>query len=211
MSGLAALFHRDGRPVGEASVWAMLDAIPYRGPDGQTVHCSESVGLGSARMVITQEDQRESQPIVSPRTGCILVADVRLDNRDELLSRLGHESDATSGDGELLLQAYEAWDLASFELLLGDFACVIWDPRTRRMIAARDTSGQRSLYYRVDSRTFVAASEIHQLFQDPSIPIEPNDDRIHSHFAPLNMSRNIVDQNETFYRNIFAVPSVGSE
>ncbi|MGH2458728.1 MAG: asparagine synthase-related protein, partial [Chloroflexota bacterium] len=91
--------------------------------------------------------------------------------------------------------------------LLGDFALVIWDPGNQRLVCARDTSGQRSLYYRVDDRVFAAGSEIHQLFQDPAVPIAPNEERIRDYLVPLNMFRNEKDQAPTFYEGIFALPA----
>jgi asparagine synthase (glutamine-hydrolysing) len=207
MSGLAALLHRDGRPAALDAVGAMLDAAPYRGPDGLCVLPLGRVALGHARMAVTPEDERERQPLVSRRTGCAIVADVRLDNRDELLGRLPDRLDPGAGDAELILRAYEAWGLDAFPHLMGDFAVVIWDPRDRRLVCARDTSGQRTLFYRADRHSFAAASEIHQLLQDPTVPVEPNEERIRDFLVPLNMTRNEKDRAETFFRGVFAVPA----
>ena len=170
MSGLAAVFHRDGRPAAHAAVWAMLDAVSYRGPDGLHVHLAEAVGLGHAKLAVTAEEADEQQPLVSPRTGCIVVADARLDNREELLAKLPDRPPTTASDAELILRAYETWGADAPVHLLGDFAFVLWDPRQQRLVCARDTSAQRWLYYRVDHCTFAAATEIHQLLQDPASP-----------------------------------------
>lgn len=205
MSGLAALFHRDGRPADAAPVQAMLAAIPYRGPDGAWTRCSESVALGYAKMTVTPEEVEERQPLISPRTGCIIAADVRLDNRAELLARLPDRPETQASDADLILRAYETWGAGAFEHFLGDFAVVIWDPGRRRLVCARDTNAGSTLYYRVDPRTFAAASEIHQLFQDPSVPVVPNEDRIRDFLIPGD--RNEPDGPSTFYAGIFAVPA----
>lgn len=207
MSGIAAVFARDGRPLEPRAVWAMLDAVPYRGPDGQQVRLDASVGLGHARLAMTAEEETELQPLVSPRTGCLLVADVRLDNRDALLAQLPERPPAETTDAELLLRAYETWGVEAVKRLLGDFAFVIWDPRRQRLLCARDSSGQRSLFYRADARSFVAASEIHQLLQDPSVPIAPNEERIRGFLVPFNFQRNEMDQAETFYAGIASLPA----
>src|SRR5581483_2774076 len=115
-----------------------------------------------------------------------IVADVRLDNRAELLSQLDGLRQPTLSDANLILQAYEAWGLAMPARLLGDFAFVIWDPRQQRLIAARDTSGQRTLFYHLNQHRFAAASEIHQLLQDPTVPIAPNHERIRDGLVPIN-------------------------
>src|SRR5947209_13002653 len=163
MSGLAVLFHRDGRPVEPHSVTAMLAAAPYRGPDGMRAHLFDDVAMGHARMVVTSGDEDERQPLVSARTGCVLTADVRLDNRAALLSHLAGDLPASASDAEIILRSYETWGVDAVQRLLGDFALALWDPRTRRMVCARDTSGQRTLFYRADARTFAMASEIPQL------------------------------------------------
>ncbi len=185
----------------------MLEAVPYRGPDGMWVRVWEGLGLGlgHAKLTMTAEEIREQQPLVSPRTSCAIVADVRLDNRDDLLARLPEGPPLEASDAELILRAYEEWGDDVAGLLLGDFAFVIWDPRHRRLVCARDSSGQRTLFYRVDHRTFAAASEIQQLLQDPTVALEPNDERIRDFLVPWNMIRNEKDRPDTFYRGIHSV------
>ncbi len=207
MSGLAALFHRDGRPVEGTAIGRMLAAAPYRGPDGRYIRVDAPVGLGHARMVVTPEEEDKQQPLISPRTGCTLTADVRLDNRDELLARLPDRLSPATTDAELILRAYETWGTDAVPQLLGDFAFVLWDPRRQRLVCARDTSGQRTLYYRLDRRTFAAASEIQQLLQDPTVPVAPNEERLRNFLVPLNMYQNEKDQAATFYAGIYALPA----
>lgn len=207
MSGLAARFHRDGRSVDPSEIWAMLNAIPYRGPDGMSVRVIDDLGLGHARMDTRPEDANQRQPLVSPRTGCVIVSDARLDNRAELLGRLPDHPAPTIDDADIILRAYDAWGLECLPRLLGDFAFVIWDPRRQQAVAARDTHGQRWLYYRLDEHTFAAGSEIHELFQDPTVPVEPNEDTIRNMLVPINLFRNEKDQAATFYKHIWAVPA----
>jgi asparagine synthase (glutamine-hydrolysing) len=206
MSGLAVRFHRDGCPMADTLVWPMLHAIPYRGIDGMWIRSWESVALGFAKLTITPEEVHEQQPLVSPRTGCAIIADVRLDNRADLLCRLPGRLPAASSDADLILHAYETWDIEAVHHLLGDFAFVIWDPRDQRLVCARDTSGQRALFYRLDHAVFIAASEIQQLFQDPALPIEPNDERIFSFLTPHNMFRNEQQEAMTFYKDVYLLP-----
>jgi asparagine synthase (glutamine-hydrolysing) len=204
MSGIAVLLSRDGRPADERSVAAMLAAIPYRGPDGMRVLVTPEVVLGHARLAVTTEHDVEHQPLVSPRTGCAVVADARLDNRQELISLLAGCPPSAS-DADLILRAYETWGLAAPERLLGDFAFAVWDPAAGRLVCARDGAGQRSLYYRQDHRVFAAASELHQLLQDPAVPVAPNDQRIREALVPANVHRNEKDRADTYYTGISSV------
>jgi asparagine synthase (glutamine-hydrolysing) len=188
----------------------MLDAIPHRTVDGAWVRLwpAAGVGLGFGKLTITPEEVDEQQPLISSRSGCVVIADARLDNRAELLQRLPqHHASSSTSDAELILLAYETWGVHSPKHLLGDFAFIVWDPREQHLVMARDTSGQRSLFYRDDGRTFVAASELHQLLQDPAIPIVPNDNRIRDFLVPVNVYRNSKEQDETFYRGLLTVPA----
>ena len=207
MSGLAAIFQRDGRPVDPAAAWAMLGAIPYRGPDGASVAGRGEVVLGHASLATTPEDQAARQPLVSPRTGNTVIADVRLDNRDELIAQLPGPVAASVSDAELILHAYDSWGLEALPRLLGDFAFIIWDQRSRRLVCARDTSGQRSLVYHLDAQQFTAGSEIHQLLQLESVPLQPDDERIREFLVPINVFRNEKDVSATFYAGISSVPA----
>lgn len=206
MSGLAAVYRRNGAPVSAREIAAMLDAVPYRGPDGRGVRLFGSVGLGHAKMALTPEDLKESQPVVSPRTRCAIIADVRLDNREDLIARLSTVA-ADVGDAELILHAYERWGADAVPLFLGDFAFVIWDPREQRLICARDTSGTRMLYYRDDGRAFAASSEIHQLLVDPAVPIEANLERIRDFLVPFHLLPDERQHPETFYAGISLLPA----
>ncbi|HET8625934.1 MAG TPA: asparagine synthase-related protein [Thermomicrobiales bacterium] len=207
MSGLALVFHRDGRPADEAAVWAMLAAAPYRGPDGLAVRAWGAIALGHAKMAVTPEEEDERQPLVSPRTGCAVIADVRLDNREELLARLPDRPAPGVSDAELLLRGYEAWSEELPARLLGDFAFALWDPRRRRLLCARDTGGQRTLFYRAGRHTFEAASEVHQLLQDPAVPLVANEERIRDSLLPWSIALNAKDHPHTFFAGIDAVPA----
>lgn len=205
MSSLAVVFNRDGRPLTHDGVWEMLDAVPYHGPDGVWVRNWNTISMGYAKTTVTPEEIDEQQPLVSPRTGCSIVADIRLDNRTDLRRILGSLPASTS-DAELALRAYERWDSDAISHLLGDFAFVIWDPRNQEVVCGRDSSGQRPLFYRVDDRTFAAASEIHQLLQDQSAPVEPNEDRILFGLQTNNIFRNDKQYASTYYRGIYSIP-----
>ena len=208
MSALAAVFERDGRPVDTAILQQMLAAVPYRGPDGTSVLDLGVTAVGHAKMTVTPEEENEQQPLISSRTGCAIVADARLDNRDELLVRLPDRPRRTASDAELILRAYETWGGSCARHLLGDFAYVIWDPRVQELVGARDTSGQRCLYYRVDQHQCTIASQIHQLLQNPSVPVVPNERQIQAYLSPLVILDSERDQGpETFFEGIYAVPA----
>jgi asparagine synthase (glutamine-hydrolysing) len=162
MSGLAAVFHRDGRPVATESFARMLDAMAHRGPDGFHIWQDGDVALGLRMFRTTPESLREIQPHRDETGDLVLILDGRIDNGAELRSLLDQQSlrprDAT--DAETVLRSYQRWGEACVEKLLGDFSLALWDARAQTMLCARDAIGIKPLYYFDDGRVFVCASEI---------------------------------------------------
>jgi asparagine synthase (glutamine-hydrolysing) len=102
-------------------------------------------------------------------SGLILAADARLDNRKELLDALAEDLPGTPEDADLILAAYLRWGEGCPERLLGDFAFVVWDPRNRRLFAARDQIGVRSLYYTRVGSFLGVTSQVSSLLQHPKV------------------------------------------
>jgi len=98
--------------------------------------------------------QEATQPVtVDGKTR--LIGDVRLDGRDELVSRLksrGEECSTASTDEELVLRAWNRWGQSGFidefyRLLEGDYSFALWQPLERRLTCFRDLMGSRSFFY----------------------------------------------------------------
>jgi asparagine synthase (glutamine-hydrolysing) len=162
MSGLCGIVDFTGRAVPVASLEPMTDAAPYRGRDGVTTWSGPGIAFAYQRMCVTPESRHERQPLVDPNGAHVLMADARLDDREALVATLGSLR-ADAGDGELLAAAVETWGEAGVGRLLGDFAFVSWDPRRRRLFAARDAMGMRPLIYRWDAGRLWFASEVQQV------------------------------------------------
>lgn len=75
----------------------------------------------------------------------LLLADARLDNREELEERAGGPAGRTAAD--LLLALWLRAGEASLAWIAGDFALAIFDPRNGSLSLARDVTGQRPLFY----------------------------------------------------------------
>ena len=55
MSGIAAIFNRDGRPVDIRTLTAMLDAVVHRGPDDGGMWAAGPVAIGQRMLHATPE------------------------------------------------------------------------------------------------------------------------------------------------------------
>ena len=146
MSGIGAIFQFDGGPVDSGALSRMAVHLKPRGPDGVRTWTTPGIGLVHAHFWTTPEDVGEEQPICSPCGRHWIVADARLDNRDDLLAALDSVT-RSSTDAEIILAAYDKWGDDCGAKLEGDFGFVIWDAPQRRVLAVREPIGTRLLHY----------------------------------------------------------------
>lgn len=120
-----------------------------------------------------------------PETGCVVVADARLDNPAELRAALGLPApddapDATTDHASrLILHAWLRWSDACVDHIDGDFAFAVHDPRQQRLFLARDRMGQRPLYvHHVPGKLLVFGSTSHAVLAHSRVPKDINEARI---------------------------------
>jgi asparagine synthase (glutamine-hydrolysing) len=171
MSGFALIYHRDGAPVNREAFSHMMRRLAHRGPDGQAVHCQQSVAMGHCQFWTTPEAVGERQPLRSADGRLALLFDGRLDNRDELLSSLRwHDPGGRqTSDAAIVLQAYVKWDEQFVTRLLGPFALAIYDEARQQVVCARDPLGDCTLFYYVDNDLLLIASEEQALLTHPAV------------------------------------------
>jgi asparagine synthase (glutamine-hydrolysing) len=196
MSGLCGIVHFDGKPLTAESLRSMANAASYRGPDGINYWSRNGAGFAHLALHVTPESVRERQPL--DNGDLVLTADARIDNRDDLILRLGaYLQEKGPTDAELILAAYRRWGDESPAYLIGDFSFAIWDQRRRRLFAARDPMAMRAFYYRVEPNRLLFATEIKQLLALTDVPAELFEPAVAAHlagvFGPLDW---------TFYRGI---------
>jgi asparagine synthase (glutamine-hydrolysing) len=121
--------------------------------DGRPVEDGPLVGLGG------------TPPVILPGRQVGLLADARIDNRDELLPEFReHGLLAGDSDAALLLAAWLHWGDRCLERLVGDFAFAVWDARSRRLFCGRDPLGMKPLCFaRLGSGHYAVASEAQQI------------------------------------------------
>jgi asparagine synthase (glutamine-hydrolysing) len=203
MSGILGLIYQDGRTVHDGQLRAMSDAIAHRGPDNSGLWCKDSAGFGHRMLWTTPESLHEKLPQWDEACQLAITADARLDNRAELIAQLGlqnYPSDCLA-DSQILLAAYQRWQAACLDHLLGDFAFAIWDNNNRTLFCARDHFGIKPFYFYTHAQTFAFASEIKALLALEEIPDQLNEVRIADY---LSFSLN--DPRITSYRDIWRLP-----
>jgi asparagine synthase (glutamine-hydrolysing) len=180
----------------------MSAALAHRGPHGEGSWMDDHAALAHRLLHTTPESLAEVQPVVRQREGLALVADARIDNREELTALLGLPRDTRSSDSEIIAAAYLRWGADCVHRLVGDFAFAIWSPRNRTLFCARDPMGVKPLYFVRAARTFVFASEIKALFTLPEI-----DAAIDAEQVALFLGWSQDDPARTIYRSVMRVPA----
>lgn len=204
MSGICALLRLDGGLAERATLAPVLGRLATRGPDGAGIVADGPAALGHALLATTPEALIEAMPLRHGPTGCLVTADARLDNRDELIAALGLDpAGRVIGDGELIAAAYGKWGLDCPGRLLGDFAFVVWDPRCQRLFAARDKAGMRQLiYHHAPGHLFACATDADALIANPQVPRRLNEGRIADYVEQLEA----IDYVSTFYLDVLRLP-----
>ncbi len=197
MSAVFGIIDRLGHTIDPAYGRRMMAALAHRGPDGQTMERGPGFMLGHCLLDTAG---------AGPAMGCLLVegdfvivADCRIDNRDELLASLDVPAEAS--DTKLLLRAYLRWGKDFPNQVLGDFALAIWSTSNQSLYCARDHFGIKPFYYFSGSRYFVFASEPGAIFASGLAESFVLDHRIADFLAGLPPP---VDQ--TSYRDLMRLP-----
>ena len=145
-----------------ADLARMASALRHRGPDGAgyTLLDRGRLGLAHVRLAIVDLATGD-QPMASADGEVWITFNGEIYDHAALrrdLEPRGHKFRTTS-DTEVLLAVYREYGLAMFSHLNGEFAFVLWDARNRRLIAARDRSGVKPLFYRMTADELLFASE----------------------------------------------------
>ena len=124
------------------------------------------VAMAEFFLNFNKSDNRETEGLIDNQSGCSIVADARIDYREELAGKLGlaWKEAENFTDSRFILLAYLKWEEACLSHLYGDFSFVIRDPVKGEIFCARDHFGCRTLYY-VDLPEFLAVASTPSAFK----------------------------------------------
>jgi asparagine synthase (glutamine-hydrolysing) len=203
MSGITGIFRRDGRDVDPSDIKKMNAKIAHRGPDGSKVWCEGPVAFGHQMLHTTPESLHEEMPFEDEKSGLVITADARIDNREDLAPKLGIEDNEYVSDSYFILKSYEKWGEKCPEELLGDFAFAIWDKNKETLFCARDHMGVKPFYYYLSNDIFLFGSEIKSILSfDNHFNLQLDEMKVAYHLIPI-----ITDRKLTFYNNILRLPA----
>ena len=169
------------------------------GPHDTAVAEDGPVALGRNLYRLLPEDAYDRQPERSADGNLMLVADIRLDNRPELVAGLGlgEAEVGAMSDAAILLRSLSAWGEGALDRLVGAFAFAAWDARAGRLLLARDPVGQRPLYVHRGQHGFAFATMPRGLLTLPDVCGEPDEEQAARFLALMPESGT-----QTFYKSI---------
>jgi asparagine synthase (glutamine-hydrolysing) len=173
MCGIVGAINKDGTPVELRLLSRMAETIKHRGPDEEGHLLDGPIGFYHKRLsVIDLVSGR--QPMTSGQVSIVFNGEIyNYIELRESLKRSGHTF-VTNSDTEVILRLYLEYGPESVRQLNGMFAFVIYDRAKKRLFAARDHFGIKPLYYFVDDRHLLFASEIKAILAHPAVNAKPN-------------------------------------
>ncbi|MFA6429334.1 MAG: asparagine synthase (glutamine-hydrolyzing) [Patescibacteria group bacterium] len=167
MCGIAGEVRFDGRLVSEDQLKLFSLALAHRGPDGEGMWRSGSVGLMHRRLALVDLSPTGAQPMKSADEKFVITFNGEIYNYQEL--RAGLERDGvtfrSTSDTEVLLHLYTRDGERMLEHLHGMFAFALWDAEKKTLFFARDRIGKKPFFYHVDDRSFTFASELKAILE----------------------------------------------
>lgn len=136
-----------GQEISKARMESCLKKTERRGPDAMQVVETDFGCLGFARLAIMGLSEEGMQPFERDGSWAICNGEIygfRMLKKE--LTERGYVFQSGS-DCEVLLPLFEEYGTEMFSHLDAEFACVIYDAKSRRLIAARDPIGIRPLFY----------------------------------------------------------------
>lgn len=207
MSAIVGLYDINFERIPHEYAARLLQALSTYEADYTDTWNNGYVLLGCHALLVAPESVNERLPRYDEQRQLAIAADAMIDNREELLDMLQVDRGqrVMMPDSELLLCAYVRWGEKMLHHLIGDFAFIIWDERERKLFAARDCSGTRTLYYCQEGHRFSFCTTMKPLLQLPGISSTISEDWMAQFLAIPGMAE-AVDPQLTVYRQIRQIP-----
>lgn len=140
---------------------AMIE-MNYWEPDLSDTWYNDLLGMGCHVLVTSPSLASEKLPYWHEPSGCCIVADARIDYKEQLVANLEIDQEDAKAftDSQLILKSYVKWKEKCTDHLFGDFSFIIWNDQTKELFSARDHFGTRPLYYLNHEEYFAISSDL---------------------------------------------------
>jgi asparagine synthase (glutamine-hydrolysing) len=202
MCGICGFTLSIGQEEDRRIINTMKSYLQHRGPDDEGSYFSRQCILGHRRLSIIDLESGH-QPMANEDRTVWIVFNGEIYNYKDLWSDLkskGHRFSSNHSDSEVIVHGYEEWGIEVFRRLNGIFAIAIWDSKNNSLIMARDHIGVKPLYYTINKKRLIFASEPKAILSHTDVRVEFNPGQMAHYFfyrAPVHP--------ETLFKNIYKV------
>ncbi len=148
------------KPDFNLNISRMIEVMRHRGYDGDYFHVEKGkIGLGMNRLAINDSSQ-DLYPFKHKHF--VLFFNGEVYNHDEIFKRYlkGKFDRKTTCDAEVILPLFELFGIKAFSFLEGMFSLCIFDTSKSKIYLARDTFGEKQLYYTTQQGHLSFGSEL---------------------------------------------------
>ena len=188
--------------IGEPLLNALNQLLIHRGPDSGGTFLKDEIALAMRRLSIIDLDGGD-QPMTSQDGKYTIIFNGEIYNHDHLRKNLigkGYPI-KTRSDTEVLLYSYIEKGENCLQDLNGMFAFAVWNNHEKELFIARDRMGIKPLYYAIDHRRILFASELTPIQQSGLFPLKINHRSISNYLAYW-----YICEPNTIFENIFQLP-----
>ncbi len=183
----------------------MRDTLKHRGPDDKGLFLSrdKTIALGHRRLAFLDLSPAGRQPMCNAGETVWITCNGEIYNYRTLkqeLETLGHHF-SSSTDSEVIIHGYEQWGIDIIHKLKGMFAFALYDSGSRTLYIVRDRFGIKPLYWYRDTRSFIFASEIKGIIENPDVKRNIDYSSVCDYFT-----YRYVPSPKTIWKGIFKLP-----
>ena len=173
MCGIAGWINtKENIESGKDIIIKMTNRLIHRGPDASGYWSSAHALLGHRRLIVI-DPTGGLQPMVRHRgeDTYVIVYNGELYNTAELKSELesrGHTF-LSNSDTEVLLEAFIEWKAECASRINGIYAFAVWSEKDGSLFLCRDRFGVKPLFYAQRGSSFIFASELKAILENPLV------------------------------------------
>ncbi|RKM54291.1 asparagine synthase (glutamine-hydrolyzing) [Butyrivibrio sp. X503] len=163
--------------ITEEQLRIMNDTMYHRGPDDSGVELYQGandyiIGFAQRRLSILDLSPLGHQPMHSENGRISVVYNGEIYNFLELKKELSDYTFKSNCDTEVIIAAYLKWGIDMVDHIHGMFAIALYDRETDDVYLIRDRIGKKPLFYWVDGKNLVFASELKPIMKCPGFKPE---------------------------------------
>jgi len=203
MCGIFGIVKLNGEFVNPEEIKRGINLLVHRGPDDKGIYTDGPIGLGHTRLSIIDLSRNARQPLRNEDASMYLVFNGEIYNFKSLkniLKKKGHTFLSRS-DAEVVIHGYEEWGENILSYLNGMFAFAIFDKKDRKLFLARDRVGKKPLYYSLNEKRFIFASELKALLNINNSNFSINSQALYNY-----LTFGYIPGPQTIYKNIYEIP-----